>query len=765
MTMNNIYKFVLSLLICLLWICYAANAGSGTVNGRDASGNVVYADNYSGSGTISYEAENIRFYINGGDQWFNDVFFVVKDNEINSIQRIGQEIQWQGVWGDGTISFSTENGRAKMSSINGLRSTSSFYLYFNYEDGVLYYSSSPIILGPSISSVTISAEKSIYCGDDINLSVVHNGANEDSGFPIIVYEKSLNNTDWDEVTYANGLGLYRATVCVSNGICVTSDAIEISAPDPEIFYSIPKTSISKSVDGQSQRVVIDTMYVINSCDEYGQNAISKSISNTTDFELVDDTILIIANEEGEYSTTLELTVAGLTKTINITGTVVNWPKDYTIKYCKADCDWSDLTADCWEDFVISTDDDGNINEVWHSDQSYKYFIPSNVVITCENFTLTSSAGDHCSWEFRNYGSILANESINIGSENKRLAGINSFLTECSSVMRAPYISIYRKQSLTDLKGTYSAEHLKIDHTEGGNLTVDQCTEIRANDATIHISGGDMNFNMNGHLISDNISINNPTTYVNMDGIMTLGNLAGGTKVIGGKNAIVNICINPTQSSDNFGMFAGSVLYNYGSFEDEYGWGENSNPKVEIDINDSLWVSQRQNQERYGYLTWEDVKQVKLYKAYPSYNDCINENRMYTFLMPIELTSFTFDNNTFIWTTASETNNDYFVVEYSKNGKDWVECTDYIYSASTTDYTYTTEPTINVNNSLFSYFRLKQVDYDGKFSYSDIITASSKVTNPCSQDCEKYKVFLRETNQWYRLVNGELIYCENDNLNK
>ena len=36
-------------------------------------------------------------------------------------------------------------------------------------------------------------------------------------------------------------------------------------------------------------------------------------------------------------------------------------------------------------------------------------------------------------------------------------------------------------------------------------------------------------------------------------------------------------------------------------------------------------------------------------------------------------------------------------------------------------------------------------------------------NPCSEEFELSKVQIREFgNKWFRYINGELIYCENDN---
>ncbi len=99
------------------------------------------------------------------------------------------------------------------------------------------------------------------------------------------------------------------------------------------------------------------------------------------------------------------------------------------------------------------------------------------------------------------------------------------------------------------------------------------------------------------------------------------------------------------------------------------------------------------------------------------------------LLPIELTSFTVSPTeygyTFNWVTASEENNDYFTLEYSIDGVDFNEI-DYVHGAGTTsetseyEYRWDEAPEFDV-----VYFRLKQTDYNGEYSYSDVIVASRK----------------------------------------
>ena len=91
-------------------------------------------------------------------------------------------------------------------------------------------------------------------------------------------------------------------------------------------------------------------------------------------------------------------------------------------------------------------------------------------------------------------------------------------------------------------------------------------------------------------------------------------------------------------------------------------------------------------------------------------------------LPIELTYFNAAPiNRMVqlkWQTASERNNDYYTVECSANGTDWKTVGSISAAGNSTselNYTlYDEEPTIGV-----SYYRLKQTDYDGQYTYSEI----------------------------------------------
>lgn len=96
-------------------------------------------------------------------------------------------------------------------------------------------------------------------------------------------------------------------------------------------------------------------------------------------------------------------------------------------------------------------------------------------------------------------------------------------------------------------------------------------------------------------------------------------------------------------------------------------------------------------------------------------------------LPIELLSFTADCNNqnvvLTWSTATETNNDYYSIESSIDGANWqiigkVNGADN--STTIRNYSFTDkEP-----NNTISYYRLKQTDFNGNFKYFTIIAVKN-----------------------------------------
>jgi hypothetical protein len=95
-------------------------------------------------------------------------------------------------------------------------------------------------------------------------------------------------------------------------------------------------------------------------------------------------------------------------------------------------------------------------------------------------------------------------------------------------------------------------------------------------------------------------------------------------------------------------------------------------------------------------------------------------------LPIELISFAAEVSgnavNLSWVTAAEINNDYFTVERSDDGKNFLPILSVKGAGNSSSplyyHTKDTKPHGGIN-----YYRLKQTDFDGKFEYFDIVTVN------------------------------------------
>ena len=122
-------------------------------------------------------------------------------------------------------------------------------------------------------------------------------------------------------------------------------------------------------------------------------------------------------------------------------------------------------------------------------------------------------------------------------------------------------------------------------------------------------------------------------------------------------------------------------------------------------------------------------------------------------LPIQLLSFdgkcTGKETMLYWTTATETNNDFFTIEKSNDMENWTIVTTAKgagNSNSILNYTaYDYFPTIGITE----YYRLKQTDYDGKYAYSDVISVK------CSENSNVFSII-----NIYQQGNQLMINCNN-----
>lgn len=101
----------------------------------------------------------------------------------------------------------------------------------------------------------------------------------------------------------------------------------------------------------------------------------------------------------------------------------------------------------------------------------------------------------------------------------------------------------------------------------------------------------------------------------------------------------------------------------------------------------------------------------------------------TELLPVELVEFNgvYQSNWvhLNWRTASEVNNEKFEIEESTDGRLYNKIGEVTGNGTTyerSDYSFST---ISVSNQSLLYYRLKQIDFDGKFEYSHAISVDTK----------------------------------------
>ncbi len=155
-----------------------------------------------------------------------------------------------------------------------------------------------------------------------------------------------------------------------------------------------------------------------------------------------------------------------------------------------------------------------------------------------------------------------------------------------------------------------------------------------------------------------------------------------------------------------------------------------------------------------------------------YGYCAVEIRAFINL-PVELVYFKANQrksgNQLFWQTASELNNEGFEIERSEDGRQW-EILAFVKGHGTTievkDYQWIDETPHSGGN----YYRLRQMDSDGKFEYSDIVQVSTRnetvhlFPNPVN-DILHYQITALEGVNRVQLfdVHGKLIR-ESNNIN-
>lgn len=142
-------------------------------------------------------------------------------------------------------------------------------------------------------------------------------------------------------------------------------------------------------------------------------------------------------------------------------------------------------------------------------------------------------------------------------------------------------------------------------------------------------------------------------------------------------------------------------------------------------------------------------QLKTNQTFSSYSPVTFASKNEIWQLPVELMYFTAtcDNQKDIkleWATASETNNDFFIVQRSEDMEGFKDM-GIVQGAGNSNrvitYTYIDKPAPNA-----AYYRLKQVDYDGGYSYSEIVSVN------CEKDIENsFMIYPNPCNEWLNIM--------------
>jgi len=143
------------------------------------------------------------------------------------------------------------------------------------------------------------------------------------------------------------------------------------------------------------------------------------------------------------------------------------------------------------------------------------------------------------------------------------------------------------------------------------------------------------------------------------------------------------------------------------------------------------------------------------------------------ILPVEMLYFHPELNKngtveLLWATASEVNNDYFLVQHSADGV-MFETFAVVHGNGTTN-------TISYYNDIHftpvsgtNYYRLKQVDFDGAYAYSTILSVNLHESEQdvfCSYDVENsfIEIFIGDSGFDVQIINisGQIVYRERNN---
>ena len=151
-----------------------------------------------------------------------------------------------------------------------------------------------------------------------------------------------------------------------------------------------------------------------------------------------------------------------------------------------------------------------------------------------------------------------------------------------------------------------------------------------------------------------------------------------------------------------------------------------------------------------------IGQISTTVPFTSYSPITLASKAKKNTLPVELLNFTALPNGKVvdlnWATATEKNNDFFTVERSKDAVNLEDISTIKGSGNSSSIISYSDKDINPYDGI-SYYRLKQTDFDGKFSYSNIVSVEFEPENSRMLDLTVFPNPAKNGNPIYLKFDG------------
>lgn len=155
------------------------------------------------------------------------------------------------------------------------------------------------------------------------------------------------------------------------------------------------------------------------------------------------------------------------------------------------------------------------------------------------------------------------------------------------------------------------------------------------------------------------------------------------------------------------------------------------------------------------LTWTGLSTFSFFSGVPDL----------AVTLPIELISFTGEkngnNNILIWETSSEHNNDFFTIEKTTDGTNYEVVGTIDGAGNSGSYLQYMLTDYDVRE-VINYYRLKQTDFDGKYTFTNDISIDNRINSSAKEIKMITNILGQEVNEYYR---GVVIIMYSDGTSK